>query len=187
MVSTTSLLRASADFRDGFEREALPHLSAIYAFALRLTRRSDDAHDLAQETFLRAFQRFDRFTPGTNCKAWLFPITYSIFVNQYHRALREHHSAQSDEGPLVDAAAPLRAHLTAAQATVEADVEAALSELLPDFRAAVLLVDVDGLSYEEAADVLVCPVGTVRSRLFRARKFLANRLRDYDTTERRRP
>ncbi len=100
-------------------------------------------------------------------------------MNQYHRARRVHGSVQSDESLLEEAAAPLRTSLTAAQATVEPDVEAALSGLLPDFRAAVLLVDVEALSYEEAADVLVCPLGTVRSRLFRARKFLSNRLREW--------
>ena len=186
MVSTTSLLGSGGDPHRGFDREALPHLPAVYGFALRLTRRPEDAHDLTHDTFLRAPQRFAGFTQGTNCKAWLLTITYSIFVNQYHRSRREHDSVQNDEELLMAAAAPLRTGLSAAQAAAEADVEAALSDLVPDFRAAVLLVDVDGLSYEEAADVLGCPVGTLRSRLFRARKFLANRLRAYNTTERRR-
>jgi len=185
-VSTASLLRSGGDPQSSFDREALPHVSAVYGFAFRLTRHPEDARDLTQETFLRGFQRFAGFTQGTNCKAWLLTITYSIFVNQYHRSRREPESVHHDEELVMEAAAPQVTGPSTARTAAEADVEAALSELAPDFRAAVLLVDVDGLSYEEASDVLGCPVGTLRSRLFRGRKFLANRLRAYDTTERRR-
>jgi len=187
VVSTRSLFHATSDSGSDFERDALPHLGAVYGFALRLTRRYEDAHDLTQDTFLRAFQRFSGFTQGTNCKAWLFTITYSIFVNGYHRQRRETTSLSSDHDVLVPPNAPARSGSAAARAGAAADVEAALAELGSEFRSVVLLVDVDGLSYEEAADVLACPIGTVRSRLFRGRKLLADRLRAYDASGRRRP
>ncbi|MBI3492153.1 MAG: sigma-70 family RNA polymerase sigma factor [Acidobacteria bacterium] len=181
------MLRSTGDLRGGFEREALPHLDAVYSFALRLTRRREDAHDLTQETFLRAFERFRGFTPGTNCKAWLFTITYSIFVNQYHRDRREPvFVGVDDRERSVPVSAP-RERLTPARAVAEADIEEALAQLPEDFRSTVMLVDAEGVSYEEAAHVLSCPVGTVRSRLFRARKMLAAHLRDYDAAERRDP
>jgi RNA polymerase sigma-70 factor (ECF subfamily) len=184
VVSTSSILSARPDSRGDFERDALPCLGAVYGFALRLTRRREDAHDLTQDTFLRAFQRFSGFTQGTNCKAWLFTIAYSIFVNRYHRQRREPAALPIDQAVVMESSGATRSSSTAARAAAAADVEAALAELMPEFRSAVLLVDVEGLSYDEAARVLACPVGTVRSRLFRARKFLADRLRAY-TPERR--
>lgn len=187
MVSTSSVLQATRGPHRDFERDALPHLGAVYGFALRLTRRREDAHDLTQDTFLRALQRFSGFTQGTNCKAWLFTITYSIFVNSYHRHRREPTTLSSDHDVIVPPNAPERSGSAAARAGAAADIEAAIAELSSEFRSVVLLVDVEGLSYEEAADVLACPVGTVRSRLFRARRLLADRLRAYDGTGRQRP
>jgi len=187
VVYTSSVLQATRDPHSDFERDALPHLSAVYGFALRLTRRREDAHDLTQDTFLRAFQRFSAFTQGTNCKAWLFSIAYSIFVNGYHRRHREPTAVSIDHDSIAPPNAPERSGSPAARAGTAADVEAALAELGAEFRGVVLLVDVEGLSYEEAADVLACPIGTVRSRLFRARKLLADRLRAYDAAGRHRP
>ena len=181
--------RVTDDLRARFEGEALPHLRAVLTVARRLTRRDDDARDLTQEAFLRAFGKFESFASGTNCKAWLFTITYSLFVNRYRRQRREPAlMTVDDQDTALDeraAAAQSPRVSTPARAAVEADVEAALAELPEEFRAAIVLVDVEDLSYEEAAAVLVCPVGTVRSRLFRARKLLAIRLRDYDVAERR--
>lgn len=177
------------DLRARFEGEALPHLRAVFTIARRLTRREEDARDLTQEAFLRALGQFESFAAGTNCKAWLFTITYSLFVNRYRRRQREpalmtvddQHAALDQRAVITQS----RRVSTPARAAVEADVEAALAELPEEFRAAILLVDVEDLSYEEAAAVLACPVGTVRSRLFRARKHLANSLRDYNVAERR--
>src|SRR5262249_26793451 len=151
-------------------REAVPYLNAVYSFALRLTRHGEDAHDLTQDAFVRAFERFGSFTRGTNCKAWLFSITYSIFVNQYHRSRRDPVRTHADERHELTSPRPLT---SSAQVASEADVEAALAQLPDDFRSVVLLVDVEELSYEEAAEILACPVGTVRSRLYRGRKLLA--------------
>lgn len=180
----------TGDLRERFERDALQHLSAVYSVARRLTHHEADARDLVQDAFLRAFQHFESFTTGTNCRAWLFTIAYSVFVNRYRRQRRES-TVVTPEDPgwsladrAVDPWSPSAA--TPARATAAADVESALAELPDDFRAAIVLVDIEDMSYEDAAAVLDCPVGTVRSRLFRARKHLAERLREYDPAQRKR-
>jgi RNA polymerase sigma-70 factor (ECF subfamily) len=173
--------------REAFETAALPFMRALYNTALRLTREPPDAADLVQETFLRAYRTFENFTPGTNCKAWLFTILYSIFTNQYHQAKRRprmasveeleerfHQFAHAPEDPASD--------ITMVEGWGERwspEVERALGQLPEDFRAPLLLVDIEGLSYEEAASVLGCAVGTVGSRLFRGRKLLSVMLQDY--------
>src|SRR5712692_7974767 len=170
-----------------FEAEALPFMSALYNKALHLTRRPEDASDLVQETYLRAYRTFLNFTAGTNCKAWLFTILYSIFINKYRKEQREPDTVSIDE-------VEETFHRTLAEDHWEADfaalagsqtdwqgpeVSQALDRLPESFRSAVLLVDVEGLTYEEAATVVNCPVGTLRSRLFRARRMLFLELRDY--------
>ncbi len=170
-----------------FETLTLPFTKSIYNTALRLTHRPEDASDLVQETFLRAYRTFSNFTPGTNCKAWLFTIMYSIFVNKYRKAQREPQLVSIEE---------LEEKFHRSLATTEWDghvarnlrefgtkVDQALSELPESFRLAVLLVDVEEMSYEEAATVLHCPVGTVRSRLFRARKLLFVELQQFAREE----
>ena len=170
-----------------FEAVALPFMNALYNKALHLTRSPEDAGDLVQETFLRAYRTFANFAEGTNCKAWLFTILYSIFVNQYRKAQRKPDTVSIDEleetyhRGLAD---PQWDEDFAVLAGSELDwqgpeVSQALGKLPEDFRAAVLLVDVEELSYEEAAAALSCPVGTLRSRLFRARRVLFVELRDY--------
>jgi RNA polymerase sigma-70 factor (ECF subfamily) len=166
--------------RQRFETEAMPFMKAVYNTALRLARREEDARDLLQETYLRAYRTYDGFTPGTNCKAWLFTIMYSVFVNKYRKDQREpsmisideleekfHRTLAADHQP------------TGQKRWTDAEVETAIAELPESFRAAVLLVDVEELSYEEAAGALGCPAGTLRSRLFRARKLLSVSLREY--------
>ncbi len=139
-----------------------------------------------QETYLRAFRNFSSFTAGTNCKAWLFTIQYSIFVNKYRKAQREPEVLPIDE---LDAtfqrmlAEPDWEKDFAGLDWREPEVDEALGKLPEDFRAAVLLVDVEELSYEEAAGVLTCPVGTLRSRRSRARRMLFTELREYARTK----
>ena len=168
-----------------FESAALPFMGALYHKALVLTRRPEDAGDLVQETYLRAFLNFSSFTAGTNCKAWLFTIQYSIFVNKYRKAQREPEVLSIDE---LDAtfqrvlAEPDWEKDFTGLDWREPEVDAALGKLPEDFRAAVLLVDVEELSYEEASGVLACPVGTLRSRLSRARRMLFTELREYART-----
>ena len=173
--------------REQFEATAIPFMRALHNTALRLTHDPQDAADLVQETFLRAYRTFASFTPGSNCKAWLFTILYSIFVNQYHQAKRRprmesveeleerfHHFVQAPGDPASDIT------------TVEGwgwrwspEVERALRQLPEDFRVPLLLVDVEGLSYEETASVLRCPIGTVGSRLYRGRMALFAMLQEY--------
>jgi len=170
-----------------FEAVALPFMDALYNRAFHLTRSPEDARDLVQETCLRAYRTFSNFSAGTNCKAWLFTILYSIFVNKYRREQREPDKVSIDD-------LEETFHRTLADGNWEADftalanseldwlgpeVNQALDKLPESFRSAVMLVDVEGLNYEEAAGVLNCPVGTLRSRLFRARKILFVELRDY--------
>lgn len=166
--------------RQRFERECLGHLDAVYRAAHRLTRDDDAAGDLVQDAMVRAYRAFDTFVPGTDGRAWLVSIVYSVFINGYHRQRRrpttvsiEALEARWAERLLVAPDDAGAAHVT------DEDVLTALDELPDDFRATVLLVDVDELSYEEAAVALGCAVGTVRSRLHRARRLLAVALEDY--------
>ena len=183
--------------RRAFEQEALPHVEALYAVALRLTRNERDAEDLVQDTILRGFRFFHRFESGTNCKAWLFKILHNGFVNRYRRRVREREIAGSIEaaegiGSLVSEER-LQAQRDPERAIVDGgarlsgvdgrglsdDVQRALDSLPEEFRLAVLLCDLEELSYKEIADVMECPVGTVMSRLHRGRRLLQERLRDY--------
>ncbi len=166
-----------------FEAAALPLTKSIYNTALRLTRRHEDAGDLVQETYLRAYRTFQNFTPGTNCKAWLFTILYSVFVNKYRKDQREPEAVSIDEleekfqSNLI--AVGTDPFLSLNQLEVGTEVDQALNSLPEAFRSVLLVVDVEEMTYEEAATVLNCPVGTVRSRLFRARKLLFIELQQY--------
>jgi RNA polymerase sigma-70 factor (ECF subfamily) len=169
-----------------FEAAALPFTGALYNKALHLTRRPEDARDLVQETYLRAYRTFSSFKEGTNCKAWLFAILHSIFVNKYRKEQGEPDTVSIDEleerfhRTLADR--DWETNFTALRSELdwqEPEVKHALAKLPQDFRSAVLLVDVEGFTYEEAAAVLDCPVGTLRSRLFRARRMLFLELNDY--------
>jgi RNA polymerase sigma-70 factor (ECF subfamily) len=178
----------SRDFRARFEAETLPLMPAVYRFALRLTRRPEDARDIVQDTYLRAFRTFGNFRPGTNAKAWLFKIVYSVFVNRWHKERRESSVSieeLEEKFPRALAAEDPAAHRATLSARPEdwahPEVDAALRRLPEAFRSAVLLVDVEELTYEEAAAALDCPVGTLRSRLFRSRKALYVALREFAT------
>jgi RNA polymerase sigma-70 factor (ECF subfamily) len=163
------------DRRESFEKEVLPHFDAVRRVALRLVRDSSSAQDLVQDTFMRALRGFHGYTAGTNAKAWLFTVLYSVFNSRYRRQQRAHNELSLDE---------LESRYTHAVehepdwSWSESEAARALSRLPEPFRSAVLLVDVEELSYEEAALALGCAVGTVRSRLFRGRKALAVELVD---------
>lgn len=175
------------DKRARFETTAVPFMGVLYKTALRLTHRPEDASDLLQETYLRAYRAFDGFAPGTNCKAWLFTVLYSVFVNRYRKSQREPPAVSIEELEqryhfwltAQDARDPLLAVEASAGRWAAQEVEDALRQLPESFRSAVLLVDVEELTYEEAAAALECPVGTLRSRLFRARRLLFAALLGY--------
>src|SRR5262245_15114975 len=172
--------------RSDFEREALPHLAALYGAALRMTRDPKDAEDLVQEALLRAYRFFDTFEAGTNCKAWLFRILTNVFCNQYREREREHvvmsegeSSAANLEQFLGGAGGDRDSETALLGRMVSADVERALAAVPPDFRLAVVLADLEDFSYKEIAEIMDCPAGTVMSRLFRGRKILQSLLYDY--------
>lgn len=160
--------------RAQFEAAALPFASRLYSAARRLTGSVDDAADLVQDTFLRAYRTFENFQPGTNSRSWLFTILYSVFLNERAR----HRPTLMSAEQLNRVAAP-EWEPPAVESAWSLEVERALSRLPTPFRAAVLLVDIEQLSYEEAAAAAGCRIGTLRSRLFRGRKLLGTMLRDH--------
>lgn len=168
-----------------FEKEAIPHKSSLFNFALKMTGDPDDADDLVQETYLKAFRFFDKFEKGTNCKAWLFRIMKNSFINDYRKNSKEpdkvdyediqnfYESVKSNEVQLQ--------HLVedGFSTVFDDDITDALADLPQDFQTIVILSDIEGFTYEEIADFVACPIGTVRSRLHRARKMLYSRLYKY--------
>ncbi len=168
--------------REEFERVALPVASALLRTARRLAHPRHDADDVVQETLLRAYRTFDNFAQGTNGKAWLFTIMHSILANRWRDGRHEPRAIDpvTLDGRFAMAAGDDDAEgLIIARMDAVAEVEAALDQLPAEFKTTVLLVDVEGLTYEEAAGVIGCPIGTVRSRLARARKMLFVSLRDF--------
>ena len=171
-----------AESQDGsFEAVALPHLEAVARFALSLTRDRADADDLVQETFLRAFRHWDTFIAGRDARRWLFTITRNVFVRQRRAAGL---LVDSDEGD-IDALPSVVSHVVAMRHGLgglydELDVGPAIAsavDALPEpHRTVILLVDVEGQNYDDAAAILGIPVGTVRSRLFRARRAVQDKL-----------
>jgi RNA polymerase sigma-70 factor (ECF subfamily) len=148
-----------------FEAEAVPHLRSLFGTAYRLTRSVHDAEDLVQETFLRAFRGFDRFTPGTNIRAWLYTILFRVRTDTLRRAGRSPATVElTDDGPAVP---PDQDSLGSSQELLRA-----VDNLPEVFRTAVILRDVQEFSYEEIAQILGVPIGTVMSRIHRGRALL---------------
>jgi RNA polymerase sigma-70 factor, ECF subfamily len=168
--------------RAGFEKEALVHLDALYRVALRLSGNASDAEDLVQDTMLRAYRSWERYTPGTNAKGWLLTILRHLFINEYRRRIRHPETVDVDTiEPFalfqeVQEEDPQGAFF---DRIVDDEVLRAVDQLPEAFREAVTLSDVEGLSYEEVAKVLDVPVGTVKSRLYRGRRLLQAKLYEY--------
>ncbi len=175
------------DLKAEFERVALPYLSNLYRAAFYLTKNKAEAEDLVQETYLRAFGFFDNFEPGTNCKAWLLTILRNLFINRYHQKTREPETFDWEEinhgyhSSLEDGEQSSRGNpesLLSSKVIVQ-KIGTALKELPEEFRTAIVLVDIEELTYQEAGKVMGCPIGTVRSRVYRGRQILQGALRDY--------
>jgi RNA polymerase sigma-70 factor (ECF subfamily) len=168
-----------------FEKEALPHADILYNYALRMTNDPADADDLVQETFLKAFRFWDKYEQGTNIRAWLFRILKNSYINRYRKVSKEPDTVDYDEVQNFyasirdDSADPNDLQQSIFGNLLEDDVAGAIAELPEDFRTVVILSDIEGLTYEEIAEFVDCPVGTVRSRLHRGRKLLRARLFDY--------
>ncbi len=166
-------MTSAADFRsDEFESVALPHLEELYRFACRMMRDRNQAEDVLQEVYLQAWKSFHRFEKGTNCRAWLFKILYHCVHHHRRRWFNAkvvtHGEEEFDQLPAKPA--------PAAESLSDNEVLSALDAVPPDFRAVVLLTDVDEFSYKEVAGILGIPVGTVMSRLSRGRKQLREQL-----------
>ena len=180
-VSDTSAVGGNSARDEEFEREALPWLDDVYRFALSLTRDDADADDVVQETYLRAYRSWHTFIPGTECRRWLFTICRNVFLRSRERQrptvdLEDGEQDAVAAGSVYAAARErgyddLYARLDLAPALSEA-----LDELAEPFRSAVILVDVEDMTYETAAQVMGVPIGTVRSRLFRGRRLLQEKL-----------
>ncbi len=164
-----------------FERDALPWLDDVYRFALSLTREESDADDVVQETFLRAYRSWHTFIPGTDCRRWLFTICRNVFLRSRERQ-RPTVDLEDGEQDAVAAGSVYAAARERGYDDIYArlDLAPALREAIDDlaepFRSAVILVDVEDLTYESAAEVMGVPIGTVRSRLFRGRRLLQETL-----------
>lgn len=173
-----------ASRRDQFSEEALTHLDSLYSVAMRLTRNAADANDLVQDTFLKGFRAYERFEPGTNLRAWLVRILTNTFINKYRRTQRERDVFQTDDAePVGDGVMSRHAMRAmhdpdgnALRGMFVAEIQRALDELSDEHRMMILLADLEELSYKEIAESLGCPIGTVMSRLHRARKQLQARL-----------
>ncbi len=172
----------SRDKRRLFEHEALPHLDAVFSAALYLTRNEEEANDLCQETMLRAYRFFDHFTAGTNCRAWLLTILRNLARSRHSRMRPEQLSATVEDFERAIDIESMRGddnsnpEVAFIRRAAGHSVRDALSQLPEDFKAAVILVDIEDLSYEEAAEVLSVPIGTIRSRISRGRALIRKAL-----------
>ncbi len=167
--------------RESFEREALPHLDAVYRRALRLTDNAADADDLVQETMMKAYRVWHQFQPGTNAKAWLLTILRTTFINEYRVRTRRRETFEREVEPFIAADDSAEADPENAffDSMVDDEVTRAVAALPPAYRDVVELTDLEGMRYEESARILGVPVGTIKSRLFRARRILRAQLERY--------
>ena len=168
-----------------YEKEFMHLLSPLYNFAYRLTLDEDDANDLVQDTYLKAYRFFDSYEQGTNAKAWLFRILKNSFINEYRKKSKEPNKVDYQEVETYynsdDVNEPITSDLRidSVRDLIGDEVASALNSLDVDFRTIIVLCDIEGFSYEEMAKILDIPIGTVRSRLHRARTILKENLRGY--------
>jgi RNA polymerase sigma factor (sigma-70 family) len=180
------ILKAQRDAR--FEKVFVPFMKPLYNFAFRLIMDEDEAKDLVQDTYLKAYRFFDSFEEGTNAKAWLFRILKNTFINEYRKKSKEpgkvdyeeieafYNSEEAEKKPTTD----LRVETV--QGMLGDELTIALNSIDVDFRTVIILCDIEGFTYEEMAKILNIPIGTVRSRLHRARNILKDKIREYAAT-----
>ncbi len=173
-----------------FEEIAFTYMDSLYSTALRLTRNTEEAEDLVQDTYLRAYRFFDKFQMGTNFKAWIFKILTNTFINKYRKMVRTPQQVQlekvefglenDDNGDASEWSGFDEANY---EELFDDDIKSALSQLSEEFRMVILLADVESFSYKEIAEIINRPIGTVMSRLFRGRKMLQRVLEKYAKRE----
>lgn len=166
--------------RERFERLAEEVFPSVYGTALRLTRDREDAEDLAQEAIVRAYEAFERFD-GRNFKAWILRILTNLYINRYRQRQRTGTTGSLEDEGVAEPMAPIEEtpDRQVFDPLVGAEVEDALAKVPPDFRMAVILSDIEGMTYEEIAAATEVPIGTVRSRLARGRAILRRELERY--------
>ena len=168
-----------------FEQEFLPQIDALYTFAYHLTYNEEDANDLVQETYLKAYRFIEHYMEGTNAKAWLFKILKNAFINQYRKRSKQptqvdyeevvnfHGEEDTQYSSYMDLREEMFQHMMGDEVTN------AINSLPVDFRVVILLCDIEGFTYEEISKIIDIPIGTVRSRLHRARNMLKEKLQEY--------
>ena len=170
---------------DEFIKEAMPHESALYNYALKIAGNSDDAQDLVQETYYKAYRHFDKFQSGTNSKAWMFMILKNSFINDYRKSKREPFKLDYEqiqnfyENVKSDRSITNNLDKEYYNSLLDDELTEAIDILPAKMREVFLLCDLEGYSYEETAELVGCPIGTVRSRLHRARHILQEKLFEY--------
>jgi RNA polymerase sigma factor (sigma-70 family) len=185
MSSSNSTSSHTAQQSKRFNEEFMPHVKAMYNFAYRLTLDEDDAKDLVQDTFLKAYRFIDSFETGTNAKAWLFRILKNSFINEYRRKSKEPAKVDYQEVETfynsddVDKEITTDLRVETVREMMGDEITLALNSIAVDFRTVVILCDLEGFTYEEMAKILDVPIGTVRSRLHRARNLLKEKLNSY--------
>ncbi len=171
-----------------FENEFMPHINSMYNFAYRLTFDEDDAKDLVQDTYLKAFRFITSFQAGTNAKAWLFRILKNSFINDFRKKSKQPAKVDYQEvenfynSDDIDESITTDLRVETVQDMIGDEVAIALNALDVDFRTVIILCDLEGFTYEEMAKILDIPIGTVRSRLHRARNLLKEKLKSYAKT-----
>ncbi len=170
-----------------FNNEFLPHINSMYNFGYRLTLDEDDAKDLVQDTYLKAYRFIESFQKGTNAKAWLFRILKNSFINDYRKKSKEPSKVDYQEvesyynSDDVDRQITTDLRVESLQDMIGDEISNALNSLDVDFRTVIILCDLEGFKYDEMAKILDIPIGTVRSRLHRARNLLKDKLSEYAT------
>ncbi len=177
---------SAAERKKRFERDALQYMNQLYAAAMRYTKNPEDAQDLVQDTYAKAYTSFHQFEPGTNLKAWLYRVLTTTFINTYRKDQRRPQTSDSEleDWQIAEASSHTSDQGKSTEDVVlenlpDSDIKNALAEIPEEFRMAVFLADVEGFSYKEIAEIVGVPAGTVMSRLHRGRKQLREKLTDY--------
>ncbi|MEO8166948.1 MAG: sigma-70 family RNA polymerase sigma factor [bacterium] len=183
------MARTESEKKRDFAREAIPHMDFLYNYALRMTYKPEDAEDLVQETYLKAYRFWDSYQSGTNIRGWMFRILKNSFLNEHRKDSRQpemidYDAVKDSYHPAQDTAAAENGfHHDMFSHLLDDDVARAIAALPQDFRTVTILCDIEGMSYEEIAEFTKVPISTVRSRIHHARKYLYKTFQTYVQTK----